>query len=216
VKLLALVSAAVLSVGAAACSDDPSDAVNNDPAAANATTTSTTEAPVVMPKADIVGTALENGVFTQLAGLVVDAGLVDTLRGEGPFTVFAPTDDAFPAALTPVLDVLHQPENLKLLQAVLTYHVVPGRLAPADIKDGELVTVQGEKLTVTHNGDKLVINGNEVAAGPVDATNGNVYVMGAVLVPPSMMSTVQDILAKAATAGTAAAGTSADTTKTTG
>lgn len=215
-KLLALVSAAVLSVGAAACSDDPSDAVINDPAAANATTTSTTEAPVVMPKADIVGTALENGVFTQLAGLVVDAGLVDTLRGEGPFTVFAPTDDAFPAALTPVLDVLHQPENLKLLQAVLTYHVVPGRLAPADIKDGELVTVQGEKLTVTHNGDKLVINGNEVAAGPVDATNGNVYVMGAVLVPPSMMSTVQDILAKAATAGTAAAGTSADTTKTTG
>jgi uncharacterized surface protein with fasciclin (FAS1) repeats len=169
-----------------------------------------------MPKADIVGTALENGVFTQLAGLVVDAGLVDTLRGEGPFTVFAPTDDAFPAALTPVLDVLHQPENLKLLQAVLTYHVVPGRLAPADIKDGELVTVQGEKLTVTHNGDKLVINGNEVAAGPVDATNGNVYVMGAVLVPPSMMSTVQDILAKAATAGTAAAGTAADTTKTTG
>lgn len=215
-KLLALVSAAVLSVGAAACSDDPSDAVINDPAAANATTTSTTEAPVVMPKADIVGTALENGVFTQLAGLVVDAGLVDTLRGEGPFTVFAPTDDAFPAALTPVLDVLHQPENLKLLQAVLTYHVVPGRLAPADIKDGELVTVQGEKLTVTHNGDKLVINGNEVAAGPVDATNGNVYVMGAVLVPPSMMSTVQDILAKAATAGTAAAGTAADTTKTTG
>lgn len=196
-RLATLVSAAILSAGIAGCSDDPSDAVNNDPAAANATTTSTTEAPVVMPMADIVGTALENGVFTNLAGLVIDAGLLDTLRGAGPFTVFAPTDEAFPEAMVPVLDVLHQPENVKLLQAVLLYHVVPGKLALADITDGELTTVQGEKLTVTHNGDKLVINGNEVAGGPVEATNGNVYVMTSVLVPPTMSQTVADILAKA-------------------
>ncbi len=218
-KLLALVSAAALSVGAASCSDDKNDAVNNNPAAANATTPPTTPATnVPLPMADIVGTALKSGVFTQLAGLVVDSGLVDTLRSPGPFTVFAPTDDAFPEALTPVLDALHQPENLKLLQGVLTYHVVPGKLALADLKDGELTTAQGEKLTITHQGDKVLVNGNEIAAGPVEATNGNVYVIKAVLVPPTLLPTVQKILgsAPAGTTPGTTAGTTPGTTTTTG
>ena len=81
------------------------------------------------------------GVFTELAGLVVDAGLVDTLRGDGPFTVFAPTDDAF--AKLP-LDALHSvQDDPKLLTTVLTYHVVPGALKLADLEPGKLTTVVG-------------------------------------------------------------------------
>lgn len=200
-----------MSVVAAGCSDDPSDAAN-DPAAANATivTTATTAAPVVQPVADIVGTALENGVFTQLAGMVVDAGLVDALRAEGPMTVFAPTDSAFPDELKPVLDFLYQPENKPAFQGVLTYHVVPGKLEMSDLKDGELATVQGEPLTISHEGTKLLVNGVEVVAGPVEATNGNVYVINQVLVPPSMADAVAGLLTSAP-AGTTAATTAGTT-----
>ena len=167
-------------MGGTGCSEDPSDAAVTTTIAAVAAPTTTTTAPSQL--LDVVGTALSAGVFTELAGLVVDAGLVDTLRGDGPFTVFAPTDDAF--AKLP-LDALHSvQDDPKLLTTVLTYHVVPGALKLADLEPGKLTTVAGLDLEVTREGDKVLINGNEIAAGDVEASNGIVHVMGDVLLPP--------------------------------
>jgi uncharacterized surface protein with fasciclin (FAS1) repeats len=170
-----------LAVGAAACSTDPNDAAVTTtvaPAAVATTTTLAAAQPV-----DIVATALTAGVFTELAGLVVDAGLVDTLRSKGPFTVFAPTNAAFQKL--PV-DALHSvQDDPKLLTTVLTYHVVPGALKLADLKPGKLTTVAGIDLDVTRQGDKVLINGYEIATGDVVASNGIIHVMGDVLLPPS-------------------------------
>ena len=178
--------AVVVALAGAACADDNDDAgVNNDPAAANATTTvapSTTAAPVVIETPDIVGTALRAGAFSQLAGMVIDAGLLDTLRSPGPFTVFAPTDAAFDKV---PLDALHGvQDNPDTLKTVLTYHVVEGALKAADLKDGELKTVAGVPLTVSHSGSDVLINGKKIATADIEASNGIVHVMGDVLLPP--------------------------------
>ena len=172
--------AVALAVGGAACSDDPSDAVVTTTLPAAAAATTTTEAPPQL--FDIVGTALSAGVFVQLAGMVVDAGLTDTLRSAGPFTVFAPTDAAF--AKLPI-DALHSvQDDPKLLATVLTFHVVPGALKLADLQPGKLTTVAGIDLDVTREGDTVLINGVEIAAGDVVATNGIIHVIGDVLLPP--------------------------------
>lgn len=170
----------MIAAGAAGCSSDPSDAAVATTIAAPApSTTTTTAAPQL---SDIVGTALQAGVFTELAGLVVDAGLLDALRDTGPLTVFAPTDAAF--AKLPA-DALHAVQaDPKLLTTVLTYHVVPGALKLADLKPGKLTTVAGLDLDVTREGDMVFINGFPVAAGDVAASNGIVHVMGDVLLPP--------------------------------
>jgi uncharacterized surface protein with fasciclin (FAS1) repeats len=170
-----------LAVGGVACSSDPNDAaVTTTPPTVAAPTTTTTAA---AQRFDIVGTALTAGAFTELAGLVVDAGLVDTLRGPGPFTVFAPTNAAFDKL---PLETLHAvQDDPKLLATILTYHVVPGALKLADLKPGKLTTVAGIDLVVTRQGDSVFINGSPIAAGDVVATNGVVHVMGDVLLPPS-------------------------------
>lgn len=141
----------------------------------------TTEAPAT--QYDIVGTALAGTVFTELAGLVVDAGLVDTLRSDGPFTVFAPTDAAF--AKIPTATLHQVQDDPELLATVLTYHVVPGKLTLADLQPGKLTTVAGVDLDVTRKGDQVFINGFEIATGNVMATNGVIHVMDDVLLPPS-------------------------------
>ena len=169
-----------LAVGGVACSSDPSDsAATTTTAVAPAATTTTAAAPQLF---DIVGTALTAGPFTELAGLVVDAGLVDTLRGPGPFTVFAPTNAAFQKLPVETLHAVQ--DDPKLLATILTYHVVPGALKLADLKPGKLTTVAGIDLEVTRDGDKVLINGSPIAAGDVVATNGVVHVMGDVLLPP--------------------------------
>jgi uncharacterized surface protein with fasciclin (FAS1) repeats len=181
--LRSLALATVIAVAGVACSSDPNDSAATTtapPTTAGEVTTTTTVEPT-SEKFDIVGTALSAVVFTQLAGMVVDAGLVDTLRTPGPFTVFAPTDDAF--AKLP-LDTLHAvQDDPELLATVLTYHVVPGALKLADLKDGSLTTVAGLDLTVSHRGDTVLINGFPVAAGDIEATNGIIHVMNDVLVP---------------------------------
>lgn len=175
--------ALVIVVPPLACSDDAADGPTTTVEQAPATTTATTTPAVSTAPFDIVGTALTSVVFTQLAGMVVDAGLAETLRGEGPFTVFAPTNDAFDAL--PV-DALHgvqdDPDTLAM---VLTYHVVPGALKLADLQDGPLTTVSGLDLEVSHAGDDVLINGVPIAAGDVIAANGVIHVMGEVLLPPS-------------------------------
>lgn len=177
---LSFITVLALAVGSTACTNDPSDAVVETTLPAVAAPTTTTIAPPQI--FDIVGTALTAGRFTELAALVVDAGLVDTLRGAGPFTVFAPTDAAFQKL--PV-DALHTvQDDPKLLATVLTYHVVPGALKLADLVPGKLATVAGVDLTVTHEGDKVLINGFEITAGDVVASNGIIHVMSDVLLPP--------------------------------
>lgn len=179
---LTILATLALAVGGVACSSDPHDATVNTTVPAAAPTPTTTTAAAAQ-RYDIVGTALTAGPFTELAGLVVDAGLVDTLRGAGPFTVFAPTNDAFKKL--PV-DTLHAvQDNPKLLATVLTYHVVQGALKLADLKPGKLTTVAGIDLQVTRQGDKVLINGFEIIAGDVVASNGIVHVIGDVLLPPS-------------------------------
>ena len=176
---MTILATLALAISGVACSSDPNDAAATTTPSAVATPTTTT---TIAPKLDdIVGTALTAGVFTELAGLVVDAGLVDTLRGKGPFTVFAPTNAAF--AKLP-LDTLHAvQDDPKLLATVLTYHVVPGALKLADLKPGKLMTVAGINLDVTRQGDTVLINGSPIS-GDVMASNGVVHVLGDVLLPP--------------------------------
>ena len=175
-RAIALLS--LFSLAAAACSDDKNDAVTTTSSAAGvADSTTTTETP--MPMGDIVATALTAHVFTELAGLAIDAGLVETLRG-GPFTVFAPTDDAFDKL---PLDVLHAvQDNPELLKKVLLHHVVPGAISADQLAAGELETAAGDTLTVTEVDGAFYVDGNAIGAA-VEATNGFVYVMGDVLVP---------------------------------
>lgn len=173
-----------LAAPALACADDEADGPTTTVAPGD-TTSTVAPTTTLMPEKeyDIVGTALRSVVFTQLAGMVVDAGLVETLRGDGPFTVFAPTNDAF--AALPV-DALHGvQDDPELLATVLTYHVVAGELTLADLQDGPLETVAGIDLEVSHDGDDVLINGSPIVAGDVMATNGVIHVMGDVLLPPS-------------------------------
>ncbi len=175
-----LLATLAFAVGGVACTSDPGDAaVTPTTATTPAPTTTTTAAPQLF---DIVGTALTAGPFTELAGLVVDAGLVDTLRSAGPFTVFAPTDAAFKKLPVETLHAVQ--DDPKLLATILTYHVVAGALKLADLTPGKLTTVAGVDLEVTRDGDQVLINGSPIVAGDVVATNGVVHVMDDVLLPP--------------------------------
>lgn len=176
-----MVLAAALSLAGAACADDIADAPP-PPTAGPSETAAPTTTLLPAQEYDIVGTALNGPTFSQLAGMVVDAGLVEALRG-GPFTVFAPTNDAFDAL---PLDVLHSvQDDGDLLATVLTYHVVEGELLAADLEEGQLQTLAGIPLEITRNGDQVLVNGFPIVAADVQATNGVIHVMGDVLVPPS-------------------------------
>ena len=174
---------AVLAFGAAACSSDANDAVTTTSSASQAPTTTATP----LPKGDIVATALTNHVFTELAGLAVDAGLVDALR-QGPFTVFAPTDAAFDKLPADVLHTVQ--DDADTLKTVLLHHVVEGAISPDKLAAGDLKTLAGDSLSVTKVGDSFFVDGNPVGDG-VEATNGFVYVMNDVLVPS--LGTVVDV-----------------------
>jgi transforming growth factor-beta-induced protein len=140
----------------------------------------TTAAPALK---DIVDTAVAAGSFTTLAKLLTAAGLVDTLKGAGPFTVFAPTDDAFKAVPQATLDALAKdPAKLK---AVLTYHVVAGKVLAADVKTGAAMTVEGQNLNLTVTGGKVMVNDATVIKADVLASNGVIHVIDKVLLPPS-------------------------------
>lgn len=132
-------------------------------------------------KKDIVEIASESA--KTLAAAVTAAGLVATLQGPGPFTVFAPTDAAF-AAIQEDVDNLLKPENKAKLADILTFHVVSGNAMAADLEDGqELTTVQGGKLKVVINGDNVMIGDAQVTKADVEASNGVVHVIDKVLMP---------------------------------
>ena len=140
-----------------------------------------TDSTINQTNKDIVGIASESA--KTLAAAVTAAGLVETLQGSGPFTVFAPTDGAF-AAIQKDVDELLKPENKEKLTDILTYHVVSGNAMAADLEDGqELTTVQGGKLKVSIKGDKVMINEANVTMADVAASNGVVHVIDKVLMP---------------------------------
>jgi len=129
---------------------------------------------------DIVDTAIAAGSFNTLVTAVQAAGLVDTLKGPGPFTVFAPTDEAFAKIPKADLDALLADKDK--LTAVLTYHVVPGKVMAADVKAGQVKTVQGSELTVSTMGGVKVDAANVVTTD-VAATNGVIHVIDSVIMP---------------------------------
>ena len=132
---------------------------------------------------DIVDTAVAAGSFTTLAAALGAAGLVDTLKGEGPFTVFAPTDDAFAALPEGTVDDLLKPENKDKLTAILTYHVVPGAVMSGDLTNGmTATTVNGATVTIMTEGG-VTVNGANVTAADIAATNGVIHVIDAVILP---------------------------------
>lgn len=129
---------------------------------------------------DIVDTAVGAGSFKTLVTAVQAAGLVDTLKGPGPFTVFAPTDEAF--AKIPKADLDALLADKAKLTAVLTYHVVPGKVMAADVKAGKVKTVQGSELTVSTTGGVKVDNA-KVVSTDVAASNGVIHVIDSVIMP---------------------------------
>jgi uncharacterized surface protein with fasciclin (FAS1) repeats len=134
--------------------------------------------------ADIVDTAVEAGTFQTLVAAVEAAGLVETLKGEGPFTVFAPTDEAFAALPDGTVDTLLLPENRDQLVSILTYHVVPGSVMSTDLSDGlTAATVQGAEVTFDLDGGAKVNEANIVQAD-IEADNGVIHVIDQVIMPP--------------------------------
>lgn len=152
--------------------------------AAAAMVAGTSMAPVQAADMDIVDTAVSNGSFNTLVAAVQAAGLVDTLKGAGPFTVFAPTDEAFAALPAGTVETLLKPENKDQLVAILTYHVVPGKVMAADVvgKQMGVTTVNGQEAEV--NGlSGVSIDGAKVVAADVEASNGVIHVIDAVILP---------------------------------
>jgi uncharacterized surface protein with fasciclin (FAS1) repeats len=137
-------------------------------------------------KQDIVETAVAAGSFSTLATALKAAGLVDALKGPGPFTVFAPTDDAFKKLPKGTLDSLLKPENKDKLTAILTYHVVSGNVTSAQVvKLTSAKTLNGQSVSITsHDGDLMVNNANVVKAD-IHASNGVIHVIDTVILPPS-------------------------------
>jgi uncharacterized surface protein with fasciclin (FAS1) repeats len=176
---------AVVSIAAAltlsACSSSSDEATT-------AETTSAAEEAEVMEEAGtgtIVEVASSTEGFSTLVTAVSAAGLVDTLNGEGPFTVFAPTDDAFAALPAGVLDALLLPENKDVLTQILTYHVVPDQVMAADVTDGEVATVEGQSVTLS-TADGVTVNGAKVIQADVVTSNGVIHAIDAVLLPPGV------------------------------
>jgi uncharacterized surface protein with fasciclin (FAS1) repeats len=131
--------------------------------------------------ADIVDTAVSAGQFKTLVKAVQAAGLVDTLKGEGPFTVFAPTDEAF--AKLPAGTVENLLKDKEKLKSVLTYHVVSGKVMSSDAKTGPVTTVQGSQARLAASGGNVTIDGAKVIKADVEADNGVIHVIDSVILP---------------------------------
>jgi uncharacterized surface protein with fasciclin (FAS1) repeats len=171
------VAAVAASFLLAACGSDSDSATTTAPP--------TTEAPAAA--GDIVAVASGNPDFSTLVAAVQAAGLVETLQGPGPFTVFAPTNEAFAALPAGLVDKLLLPENKDTLVKILTYHVVSGKVMAADVKPGDVPSVEGSTIAVTVEGGTVKLNGSStVTATDVEASNGVIHVIDAVIVPPDV------------------------------
>jgi uncharacterized surface protein with fasciclin (FAS1) repeats len=137
-----------------------------------------------MAKKDIVDTAVAAGSFKTLATALTAAGLVETLKGKGPFTVFAPTDAAFAKLPAGTVEDLLKPENKAKLTAILTYHVVAGDVKAADVvKLTEAKTVNGQSVKITVAGGKVKVDDANVVTTDIAASNGTIHVIDSVILP---------------------------------
>lgn len=135
---------------------------------------------------DIVDTAVAADGFKTLVAAVKAAGLVDTLKGDGPFTVFAPTDEAFGKLPEGTLETLLKPENKEKLVAILTYHVVPGKVMAADVvKLDSAATAQGSSAKIAVSGGKVKVDDATVVKTDIECANGVIHVIDAVILPKS-------------------------------
>lgn len=132
---------------------------------------------------DIVAVASSAGSFNTLVAAVKAAGLVETLQGAGPFTVFAPTDEAFAKLPKGTLEDLLKPENKSKLAAILTYHVVPGKVMAADVKTMKAKTVNGQELDVKASSSGVKINDAKVVKTDIETSNGVIHVIDTVVLP---------------------------------
>ena len=147
------------------------------------TTALALSSPAFAQDKDIVDTAVAAGNFTTLAAALGAAGLVETLKGPGPFTVFAPTDAAFAALPAGTVEDLLKPENKDKLTAILTYHVVAGKVMSTDLTEGMMAkTVQGSEATITLDGGAK-IDGAPISTADIEASNGVIHVIDQVIMP---------------------------------
>ena len=187
--IIGTVAVGALALGAAACGDDDDGATPEEPSTATADNPAESGASAPESPATVVDVASSNDDFSTLVTAVEAAGLAETLNGDGPFTVFAPVNNAFAALPTGTLDTLLLPENQDQLTAVLTYHVVPQEAMSDDLSDGMTVTtVQGQPLTVGVSDTGVTLtdaSGNTVSVvqADIEAGNGVVHIIDAVLLP---------------------------------
>jgi len=174
-RIIAAVAASTLVFAACGSDDSSSD------------TTAAAVVDTTMPAApgNIVEVASANEDFSTLVAAITAAGLGETLSGEGPFTVFAPTNEAFAALPAGLLDKLLLAENKDILVKILTYHVLDGEVMAADVTAGDAATVEGSSVTITTDGG-VKVNDAMVTATDVDASNGVIHVIDKVLVPSSV------------------------------
>jgi uncharacterized surface protein with fasciclin (FAS1) repeats len=132
---------------------------------------------------DIVAVASSAGIFNTLCAAVKAAGLVETLQGAGPFTVFAPTDEAFAALPAGTVEELLKPENIEKLVAILTYHVVAGKVMAADVTTMKAKTVNGKELDIKVEHGTVTVDNAKVIQTDVAASNGVIHVINAVVLP---------------------------------
>ena len=174
-SIIAIAAASVLLLSA--CGSDGS--TSDTTVAATDTTEMATEV------GNIVAVAQGNPEFSTLVAAITAAGLGDALSGEGPFTVFAPTNAAFEALPAGLLEKLLLPENKEVLTKILTYHVVPAKVMAADVAAGDVNTLEGSAFSITTEGG-VKVNASNVTATDVPASNGVIHVIDAVLVPASV------------------------------
>ena len=142
------------------------------------------EAKQAEPRMDVVDTAISAGDFSTLVAALKAADLVQTLKGEGPFTVFAPTDEAFEKLPNGTLDSLLQPENKAQLSSILTYHVVPGKVMASDVvKLTSAKTVNGQSVSIGVSGNAVMVDAANVVQTDIDCSNGVIHVIDAVILP---------------------------------
>lgn len=187
---MAVVAALALASGLtlAACSSSTDEAAT-EPAASEAAAVVEEASPMASEAAASAGTIVDIASstegFSTLVAAAQAAGLVETLQGPGPFTIFAPTDEAFAALPAGLVDALLLPENKDALTKILTYHAIPGTIMAADVTDGDVATVEGQNVTFTTT-DGVKINGANVIQTDIVADNGVIHVIDAVIVPPDV------------------------------
>ena len=178
--------AAVLILAGCASGTDESESTETTAAAEETMAEDTTEdAAEAEEPGTIVDVAAGNEDFSTLVAAVEAAGLAETLSSEGPFTVFAPTNDAFAALPEGLLDALLLPENQETLVKILTYHVLAGEVTSDMVTAGDVATVEGQNITITTDGG-VKVNDANVIATDVMASNGVIHVIDAVIVPPDV------------------------------